>query len=174
MNQLTIFDQATLFDEVNLIDKLKTSVNQIPLPRFYQEKDEITNQVSTETANILNKWNEHINKFHFDNFHWHKIELFNWKIRRIYFRFWENSYLLNLDYDFYIKTNTIKNFSSPEDNQEERFFIFKNIKILSIQKKDRVWYWRINRPDYVKNIWLNFQRVSQFAQELIKNYHLNN
>ena len=164
MNQLTIFDVP---------DIISRSDKEVSLPDFRQKKEDVSTEVSTSTLDILSWAQKQSINFHFDNFHWYKIELLNWKIRRIYFKMWEQSYLANVEYDYHIKKHLVRNFYSQEDDSEIKEFILKNFRILSLQKKDNVWYWWVNKPEYSKNIWLNYQKVSKFSEKLIENFHIN-
>jgi len=111
--------------------------------------------------------------------HWnyssYKIEIENEKVSKIYFSVWENKFLVYLNYDFFKKE--IKRFDYTETNKDDREIfieeiILKNLKILWIQKKVKVWYGEFKKnPNYFRYLWVDYNWLRVFIEKLLKNYH---
>ncbi len=114
--------------------------------------------------------------FNFWNYSSYKIEVENGKISKIYFSVWENKFLVYLkNYDFSKKE--IKRFDYTETNKDDREkFIedisVKNLKILWIQKKVKVWYGEFKEsPNYFRYLWVDYNWLRAFIEKLLENYH---
>lgn len=112
-------------------------------------------------------------KYNFSNWNYesYKIETNNWKITKVYFKFWNHKFLMYIDYDL----KSWKNVNFHETDREEREKINENrinLKMSSIQKKEKAWYgWVKFSVNYFRYAGLDFFAAKNFLEALIKDFH---
>lgn len=157
-------------DQLNLFNQhLYTPSNtqkEIPLP----EQKNITSRKITEVLSWIFNY-----KFDYLKYSCYKIEVENWKISKVKFQIWNYKFQVYIDYDY--KKEDIKNINYTETDKEDRENIIekvfvKKLYISAIQKKDKVWYWPVQKNvNYFKFAWLEYNQIISFLKALILDYH---
>lgn len=115
------------------------------------------------------------NSFSYWNYLSYKIEVKNGKISKIYFSVWENKFLVYLSYDFLKRNIKIVDYTETNKDDRENFIedvSLRNLKILWIQRKVKVWYWEFKKnPNYFRYLWVDYNWVKNFIEKLLRNYH---
>lgn len=139
----------------------------------YSSKNKISNikKHFDDLVNFILK----VNKFSYKNFISYKIEIFQYKVRKIYFYYNNSSFLVSIDYDLIDKEIFERDFSETcPDDRNRRYFLkgIDNLRILSIQKKVSVWYDEKKiSPNYYSYLWMNSIDVYNFIKKLLNNFH---
>lgn len=113
--------------------------------------------------------------FVFWNFKSYKIEIFQGKIKKIYFHYNKNSFLVCIDYDLVDKKIIEKDFYETNVNDRFREYFLKkikNIKIKMIQRKVKVWFGEIKKSrNYYKYLWLDENNLKNYIFNLLNYFH---
>lgn len=158
MEQLDLFWQKA-------VDKQKLSQTPEIKKPVKEEKEKTQKKILSVLSWTFNY------KFLNWNYESYKIETNNWKITKVYFKFWNHKFLIYIDYDL----KSWKNINFHETDRDEREKIKENcinLKMSSIQKKEKAWYgWVKFSVNYFRYAWLDFFTTKNFLEALIKDYH---
>jgi len=146
-----------------------SSWNSQKWPTLCQQEEKTKGKV----ADILS-WTFNY-RFEYLFYNSYKIEVKNWKINNVKFQFWDNKFLVYIDYEFrrenFVGVNYIETDEYDREYNVERIIV-ERLQISSIQKKEKAWYWPIKRyVNYFRYTWIDFKNLVSFLKELIKNYH---
>lgn len=147
--------------------------NNIPRENWVNKKQvSYTEEVSSSVSNIIKPIFFSFSKLWLNSY---KIEVNNEKISKIYFQIWNQKFLVYIDYNINKKIIHWYNYTETDKDEREQFFTqieIKNLKILWIQQKVKVWYSELKYSwNYFKHLWLDNYSLTIFLEELIKKFH---